>query len=118
MADLPKYIQDSEDGEFHAFEPFLLLGLLSNYNQFEFRNPYRTRLEDFVNESTIHNLVQDFGISCANSRNKYVAFQDDLPEGWNLSTTLTYIGLGVLAPVKSITPVPVSDEGKEAITAL
>ena len=35
------------------------------------------------------------------SRNHYVAIQDDMVEGWTVSNTLTSIGLRVLAPTKS-----------------
>ena len=79
---------------------FLLLGLLANYNRFEFLNPYRMRFEDFINESNIQRLIKAFGASMAKSRNRYVDVQDDVAEGWTLSSTLAYIGLGVLAPAK------------------
>ncbi|KAL9007574.1 MAG: hypothetical protein Q9173_007190, partial [Seirophora scorigena] len=88
----------------HIFEPFLLLGLLANYNKFEFRNPYRLRLEDFVDDATIQQIIRGFGALCSQSRDKYVAIQEDIQEGWTLSSTLKYIGLGVLAPSRSSTP--------------
>ncbi|KAL8964788.1 MAG: hypothetical protein Q9197_006804, partial [Variospora fuerteventurae] len=99
------YIQDL-DTPSHIFEPFLLLGLLANYNKFEFRNPYRSRLEDFVNEAAIQQIIKGFGAVCSRSRDKYVAIQEDIEEGWTLSSTLKYIGLGVLAPSRSSTPTP------------
>ncbi|KAI4135251.1 MAG: hypothetical protein LQ341_005904, partial [Variospora aurantia] len=102
---LMKYIQDL-DTPSHIFEPFLLLGLLANYNKFEFRNPYRSRLEDFVNEAAIQKIIRGFGAVCSRSRDKYVAIQEDIEEGWTLSSTLKYIGLGVLAPSRSSTPTP------------
>ena len=37
----------------------------------------------------------------ATSRDRYIALQDDVAEGWTLGSTLTYIGLGILAPTKS-----------------
>ena len=113
-----KYMQDSENPA-TTFKAFLLLGLLANYNKFEFRNPYRARLEDFVNEVTIQKIVKGLGGACIVSRDRYVAIQEDVTEGWNLSSALSYIGLSVLAPAKP-TPVPVTklDELKEDFSDL
>ncbi|MCJ1400273.1 hypothetical protein MMC11_003477 [Xylographa trunciseda] len=114
---LMKYVQDTDDNT-QAFEPFLLLGLLVNYNKFEYRNPYRLRLEDFVNEAIIQTIVGGLGITLSQSRNKYASVIEDVPEGWKLSSTLTYIGLGVLAPIKAITPATTTDDNKEQFAAL
>ncbi|MCJ1315581.1 hypothetical protein MMC15_000901 [Xylographa vitiligo] len=114
---LMKYVQDTDESS-QAFEPFLLLGLLVNYNKFEYRNPYRLRLEDFVNEATIQTIVSGLGVILSQSRNRYVSVIEDVPEGWNLSSTLTYIGLGVLAPIKAITPAPSADDDKEKFATL
>ncbi|KAL8799552.1 MAG: hypothetical protein Q9200_007512 [Gallowayella weberi] len=117
---LMKSIQDAED-PFQVFEPFLLLGLLANYNKFEFRNPYRLRLEDFVNETAIQKIILGIGAVCTRSRDYYVAIQEDIEEGWTLSNTLKYIGLGVLAPSRSSTPTrnsPNADERKDLFSAL
>jgi hypothetical protein len=92
---LMKFVQDSET-HLQNLSPFVLLGLLANYNKFEFQNPYRVRLDDFVNEVTIKKVVYCVGATCAMARDKYVAVQDDLPEGWNISSTLAFIGLGAL----------------------
>ncbi|KAI9839570.1 MAG: hypothetical protein M1819_002196 [Sarea resinae] len=92
---LMKYIQDS-DTHSRAFEPFVLLGLLANYNKFEFQNPYRLRLDDFVNEATIQRIVRCVGSTCSSLRDGYVAVQDDLPEGWSFGGTLSMLGLGAL----------------------
>ncbi|KAL8811740.1 MAG: hypothetical protein Q9223_007468 [Gallowayella weberi] len=111
---------DAED-PFQVFEPFLLLGLLANYNKFEFRNPYRLRLEDFVNETAIQKIILGIGAVCTRSRDYYVAIQEDIEEGWTLSNTLKYIGLGVLAPSRSSTPTrnsPNADERKDLFSAL
>lgn len=89
------------DTRTHIFEPFLLLGLLANYNKFEFQNPYQLRLDDFVNEVTIQKIVKGAGTTCALLRNAYVAVQDDLPEGWTWSSTLAFFGLGALVRGKS-----------------
>ncbi|KAE8147414.1 hypothetical protein BDV25DRAFT_33390 [Aspergillus avenaceus] len=115
---LMKFVQDS-DTPLQVFDPFLLLGLLANYNKFEFQNPYQLRLDDFVNESSIQKIVQGVGISCAALRNGYVAVQDDAPEGWTLISTLIYFGLGVLAPTKrdKASP-PNAEEAKEMFAAL
>jgi hypothetical protein len=100
-------------------EPFFLLGLLANYNKFEFQNPYRLRLDDFVNETTIKKIVYCIGSTCASARDKYIAIQDDLPEGWNLGSTLSYIGLGALAQgSRPATPTPSTDEAKNLFLAL
>lgn len=107
---LMRYIQDVEAPAM-TFKAFLLLGLLANYNKFEFRNPYRARLEDFVNEATIHKIIAGLGSTCTVSRDRYVAIQEDIAEGWNLSSALSYIGLGVLAPAKS-TPIPAGKTGE------
>jgi len=111
-------LQESENSS-RTFEPFLLLGLLVNYNKFEYRNPYRLRFEDFVNETTIQKIVTGLGNVLGQSRSKYSAVLDDVPkEGWTLSSTLTYIGLGVLAPIKAITPTVTADDSTERFAAL
>jgi len=113
-----QYLQESENSS-RTFEPFLLLGLLVNYNKFEYRNPYRLRFEDFVNETTIQKIVTGLGNVLGQSRSKYSAVLDDVPkEGWTLSSTLTYIGLGVLAPIKAITPTVTADDSTERFAAL
>lgn len=115
---LVKYVQDcpSSDGVLPAF---YLLGLLSNYNKFEFQNPYRLRLDDFVNDAVIQELIRCFGASCLKLRDAYVAIQDDMPEGWTLGSTLNYIGLGALAPSsRPATPIPAPEEAKSLFAAL
>ncbi|KAL9124644.1 MAG: hypothetical protein Q9217_006040 [Psora testacea] len=92
---------------------FLLLGLLANYNKFELRNPYQLRLEDFVNESIVQRIVRALGTSMATSRDRYVALQEDIAEGWTFTNTLNYIGLGALAPSRPSTPTPKADDKKE-----
>jgi hypothetical protein len=75
---------------------FILLGLLANYNKFEFQNPYQLRFNDFVNESTIQKSIQCIGYTCQALRLDYIDIQDDLPEGWTLANTLNLIGLGLI----------------------
>ncbi|KAF2708449.1 DUF1741-domain-containing protein [Pleomassaria siparia CBS 279.74] len=115
---LMKYIQECD----HSTEiqpAFYLLGLLVNYNKFEFQNPYRLRLDDFVNDGIIQKMIGSFGDTCSTLRDAYVAVQDDMPEGWTLGSTLNYIGLGVLAPAsRPSTPVPPVEESKSLFAAL
>ncbi|KAL6703315.1 hypothetical protein ACN47E_010022 [Coniothyrium glycines] len=115
---LMKYIQDCDDSA-HILPAIYLLGLLSNYNKFEFQNPYRLRLDDFVNASIIHKIVKCFGDTCSELRDAYLAIQDDMPETWSLGSTLSYIGLGALAPTsRPSTPTPAADEAKSLFSAL
>ncbi|KAI0799535.1 hypothetical protein GGR55DRAFT_683882 [Xylaria sp. FL0064] len=92
-----KFIQDSDSSDM-ALEPFILLGLLANYNKFEFQNPYQLRLNDFVNEIAIKKIVRCVGQTCKDLRGQYIDILEDLPEGWSLSHTLSMIGLGKITP--------------------
>ncbi|KAF2666877.1 DUF1741-domain-containing protein [Microthyrium microscopicum] len=115
---LMKFVQDSDDSS-KNFEPFILLGLLANYNKFEFQNPYKTRLDDFVNESAIKRIVYSIGATCASARDKYVAVQDDLPEGWTFGSTLASVGLGAFTSGRKPTaPTLSAEEMKVRFTAL
>ena len=96
-----------------------MLGLLANYNKFEFRNPYGLRLEDYVNEGGVMKIVQGLGVASSKSRDHYAAIQEDVVEGWTLGNTLAYISFGVLAPVKgSKLSAPKSDNLKEGFAML
>ena len=114
-----KYIQDIDDPA-KAFEPFTLLGLLANYNKFEFLNPYRLRLEDFVNEAVIEKIATGLAATCTSIQQSYIGVIDDMPPdtSWSLAKTLSYIGLGVLAPIKAINPIAVSEDHKERFGVL
>lgn len=116
---IQKYIQDSEEPT-RAFKPFVFLGLLANYNKFEFQNPYRLRLDDFVKETTIQRIIYAIGQTSATMRDEYVAIQEDLPEGWNLTSTMTYLGLGAFtaAASKPATPAPSPEAAKALFAAL
>jgi hypothetical protein len=92
-----KFILESDSLD-RIVEPFTLLGLLANYNKFEFQNPYQLRLNDFVNEATIQKILQSTGRTCQGLRQQFVDVQDDIQEGWTLSSTLNMIGLGAIAP--------------------
>lgn len=115
---MSQFVQDSDQSR-ESFEPFILLGLLTNYNKFEFQNPYKTRLDDFVNEAIIKKIVHCIGAVCAQARDQYAAVQDDLPEGWTFGGTLASVGLGMLAPGRKPTPTTLSpEEMKIRFTAL
>ncbi|KAL6363909.1 hypothetical protein LRP88_03335 [Fusarium phalaenopsidis] len=103
-----EFIQDSDSSN-QVLEPFILLGLLANYNKFEFQNPYQLRLNDFVNESAIQKIVTCIGQSCQTVRSRYIKIQDDLPEGWTFSATLNMLGLGAIAPGPKPVRKPVYD---------
>ncbi|KAI8630796.1 hypothetical protein F5Y19DRAFT_34113 [Xylariaceae sp. FL1651] len=92
-----KFIQDSDSSD-RVLAPFTLLGLLANYNKFEFQNPYQLRLNDFVNEAAIQQIVRCVGQTCKSLRGQYLEILEDLPEGWSLSHTLSMMGLGKIAP--------------------
>lgn len=89
-------MQDSETPG-HILEAFTLLGILANYNKFEFQNPYQIRFNYFVNEATIQKIIHCVGYTCQALRLDYIDVQDDIPEGWTLSNTLHLIGLGLIA---------------------
>ncbi|KAF5715795.1 UPF0588 membrane protein [Fusarium mundagurra] len=103
-----KFIQDAETPD-QVLQPFTLLGLLANYNKFEFQNPYQQRLNDFVNEAVIQKIVGAVGQACQTVRSRYITIQDDLPEGWTFSATLNMIGLGAIAPGPKPVKKPVYD---------
>lgn len=115
---LMKYIQDTDDST-QVLPALYLLGLLANYNKFEFQNPYRLRLDDFVNDAIIRDMIMCFGATCQNIRDEYVAVQDDMPAAWSLGSTLRTIGLGALAPgSRPATPTPNPEETKSLFAAL
>lgn len=84
-----------------AAEPFLLTGLLANYNKFEVHNQYRVRFADFVNEEAMSRVIEAIGWTCTILRERFVAILDDTPAGWSLTAPLSYVGLGVLARSKT-----------------
>jgi hypothetical protein len=55
-------------------------------------------------------MVYGIGRIFSSIRDSYVAVQDDLPEGWNLSSTLTFIGLRALSPDSKNKNVPPTEE--------
>ncbi|TGZ84851.1 DUF1741-domain-containing protein [Ascodesmis nigricans] len=113
---LMKYINDPSTTGF-TYEPLLTLALLSNYNKFEFQNPYQLRLDDFVNENTIKQIVQEVGMTCIRCRSDYVSIMDDLPEGWSLGSVLSYVGLSIFAGADKAKKPPPTPQNAELIKA-
>lgn len=101
-------VQDASSSS-QIFNPFTLIGLLANYNKFEFQNPYQLRLNDFVNEDTIQKVIKSVGYTCQGLRDQFVNIQEDLPEAWTLTNTLAMIGLGAIAPGNKTDKKPVYD---------
>ena len=91
-----KLLQDA-DPPHRGFGALLLLGLLSNWNKFEFQNPYRLRLEDFVNENIMIKIVNIVGAVCSSSTEEYLVVEDEQQEGWKIGGALSYLGLGALS---------------------
>ncbi|KXH63483.1 hypothetical protein CNYM01_05437 [Colletotrichum nymphaeae SA-01] len=114
-----KFIQDTDTTE-RILSPFSLLGLLANYNKFEFQNPYQMRLNDFVNEATIKKIIRCIGHTCESLTTQFVDVQDDLPEGWTFNGTLRMIGLGAVArgPKPEKKPVYDAETMKQMFTKL
>ncbi|RMZ88186.1 hypothetical protein DV736_g4577, partial [Chaetothyriales sp. CBS 134916] len=112
---LMKYIHDAPDS---SLQPFVLIGLLANYNKFEAQNVYQNRVEDFVNEDSIKLLVQGLADSCQQIRDEYVAVQDDEVNAWSLSTTLNFVGLRALSPERNKPSAPTEEEAKALFNAL
>ena len=98
-----------------GIEALALLSLLANYNKFEFANPYRHRLEDFVSEDAITRVNQCVGSAFDLCRDAYLAVQDDQVEGWN---PLSYIGLGAFGSAPTRAPILTEEEMKKAFASL
>lgn len=98
------------DHPLRAAEPFLLVGLLANYDKFETHNQYRVRLADYVNEDAMQKVVESVGWTCKLLQERYIAVQDDTPAAWSIGNTLSYVGLGALARSRPATPILSEDE--------
>ena len=96
-----------------ASEPFLLTGLLANYNKFEVHNQYRIRFSDFVNDETIQSMVESVGWICTLLRELYITIQDDTPATWSIGSTLSYVGLGSFAGARPAPPIMTEEQQKE-----
>lgn len=102
------------DHPLQAAEPFMLTGLLANYGKFETHNQYRVRFADFVNDQTMAKVVESVARTCVLLRSRYIAVQDDTPQGWSVAGTLSYVGLGALAGAKPAASVLSGEAQKEA----
>lgn len=71
-----------------------------------------------MNEGTIQSIIRAVGSTCVGARTRYVNVQDDIPEGWSLSSTLGMFGLGAISPVKPATPVIDPETAKEMFSKL
>lgn len=72
-----------------------------------------------MNEGTIQKIIRSVGNTCTDARGKYVAIQEDLPEGWSIGTTLNMIGLGAIAPgAKTAAPAIDPELAKEMFAKL
>ena len=61
----------------------------------------------------------DDRISFSKLDNKYIAVQDDIPEGWSLTNTLIFFGLRALAPgAHNKANPPTAEEAKEMFAEL
>lgn len=96
-----------------ASEPFLLTGLLANYNKFEVHNQYRVRFADLVNDESMKSAIESVSLRCQALRARYIAILDDTPTGWSLGGTLSYVGLGALTGAKTATPTLTEDQQRE-----
>lgn len=100
-----------------ASEPFLLTGLLANYNKFESHNQYRVRLADFVNEDTMTKVVESISWTTTVLRERYIAIQDDTPVGWSIGGTLSYVGLGSLTSAKKPAALVLTEDQQKELFA-
>jgi hypothetical protein len=98
------------DHPLRASEPFLLLGLLANYDKFETHNQYRVRLADYLDDNGMKKVIESVGWTCKLLRERYVGILDDGPAVWSIGGTLSYVGLGALSRTKAPSPVLTEDE--------
>lgn len=64
-------------------------------------------------------MIRSVGNTCASGRGKYVTIQDDLPEGWTITNTLSMIGLSSIAPgAKNVAPTIDPEVAKEMLAKL
>lgn len=105
------------DHPLRASEPFLLVGLLANYDKFETQNQYRERLGDYCEDEPIEKVVQSIGWTCKLLQDHYVSIFDDSPAVWSIGNTLSYVGLGALTRTKPSAPVLSEDEQRTLFAA-
>ncbi|EPS45022.1 hypothetical protein H072_1046 [Dactylellina haptotyla CBS 200.50] len=110
---LMKFINDPATSSM-SFEPFVLLGVLANYNKFEIQNSYQLRLADFVNDASMKQIVYTIGAAATRCREDYIDVQDDAPEGWSFGSVLSLMGLGgILAATGLSKSRPTSSNGQK-----
>lgn len=89
-------------------ENFVVLSMLLAYQQFEIQNPVSKELKQYTVKSGIERISQQYGVAAAQIRDQYLVIEDDNSYGWSLSTTASYLTLGltnsVVRPVNQITP--------------
>lgn len=95
-----------------------LIGILANYNKFETRNIYLDRIRNSVDSDTQRQLLDGIVQMCINIRQEYIDIQDDVPEVWSLTSTLTSIGLRSLTSSAKKQPLPTEEEIKTRFAML
>ena len=55
----------------------MLLGMLSNYNKYESRNPYLTRLQKCKQTKSLENIISMYTILFTSLRSRYIQLYDD-----------------------------------------
>jgi hypothetical protein len=103
----------------------LLLAMLSTYSKHETVNPYQSRLKDFINEEVMQKIIECVGSVSRNSRESYIAIQDDTADGLVGSVTKIvggYVPFGLaarlgLSPSKTPTP-PTTEDPEETLRKL
>lgn len=112
FSDVAQLVHEMES-PLQAAEPFLLTGILANYNKFEGNNQYRVRFSDFVNDEAMKSIVESIAWTCTLLREQYISIQDDTPVGWNIGSTLSYVGLGALAGATPAPPALTEEQQRE-----
>ena len=108
-------IQDVDRDE-EAMPALVLIGLLANYNKFETHNPYQSRLAGLYQEQCADQIASCIGSTFQSLRDQYISIQNDLPEGWSIGGTLSYISLGLFAGAKPVPAVPTEEQAKVLFT--
>ncbi|KAK9479256.1 hypothetical protein V1514DRAFT_292216 [Lipomyces japonicus] len=89
---LVQILYDKETSAY-AYDAFVLLGILSNYNKLEAYNLYQTRLADFADGSVMERIVESIGIFSNDAREDYLNITDDSTDSFSLDSLFSYSGL-------------------------